>query len=103
MKIFVAEFERGHRVELVGESRVDAVALEKEVLPESVTLFVHHVQTGGEVFTDGLAGIEGITLVGPGSGLHRRLIDPLAVRFLQGAVEEAAAGAAPERDRTRPF
>ena len=70
-------------------------------MPERVASLVHRIETRGDSFVDGLAGIERDAPVVVGAGLRGRLVYPLPVGLLQRAVDEPAAGAAAEGDRAR--
>src|SRR5262249_6297748 len=103
VEILVAHPHLGEVVNLERGRRVDPPALEPAELPERVAFLVHRIEANGDVLADGLPRIQRVT---PGvirPGLRGRFVDPLAVGLLQGSVEDAAAGAAPEGDRTRSF
>src|SRR5262249_46046024 len=93
----------GGVVDLDRRRRIDAIALEPSELPERVAAFVHDIETRGDGFVDGLAGVEREAPVVVGAGLRGRLVDPLPVRLLERAVDEPAAGGTAEGDRARPL
>ncbi len=65
--------------------------------------FVERVEAGSEILVDGLARIDGDAAVSVGSGLHGCFVDSCAVGFLERSIEDAAAGATAEGQRTRPL
>lgn len=98
---FVGQLDLGVVIRLQGHGRVEAIALELAEIAKGVAAFVESVQPDGDIVVDGLAGIEREPAVVVGAGLRGRFIDALAIGFLQGPVDEAAAGAAAEHQRTR--
>jgi hypothetical protein len=101
VEILVAQPHLGVRAHLVGERRIDPVAIEPVELPEAVASLVHGIQARGEVLVDGLAGVEGEAAIVPGAGLPRDLIYPLSVGLFKGTVEETTTRGATECDRAR--
>src|SRR6201981_2998031 len=101
MKVFVAESDLGGVVDLHRRRRIDAVALERAELPKRVAAFVHGIETRGDGLVDGLAGVDREAPVEIGSGLRGASVYPLPVGLLERAVDEPAAGGAPEGDRAR--
>ena len=103
VEIFVREFDLGVVVGLQRHRRVDAVALDPAEVAERVGSLVEGVDAHGDVFIDRLAGIEREPPIVPGAGLHRSIVDPGTVGFLQRTVEKAAARATAEGQRARPL
>ncbi len=103
MIIFEAELDRGVVVRLQRHGRIDAVALELVEVAKRVGTFVEGVETHGDVLVHGLPRVERDAAVAPGAGLGARLVARDAVGLLQRAVQHAAAGAAAEHQRARPF
>jgi hypothetical protein len=58
VKIFVAQFDLGVVVGLQRHRRIDAVALDRAEIAKRIGAFVERVEANGDIFVDGLPGIE---------------------------------------------
>src|SRR5262249_52088925 len=95
--IFVTEPDLRGWIDKERHGRIDAPALERSEIAESVASLVHHVQAGSEILVHGLTRIEREAPVPVGTGRCCRLINTLSVGFLESSIEKTTARAATER------
>src|SRR5437016_10816938 len=96
VEIFVAERDLGAVVRAERDLRIDAVALDVHEFPVAVGILVHGVNSAGQVWADGLPEIDCRAFVEERPALQGHFADRRAVGFLEHAVDDAAAAAAPE-------
>ncbi len=100
MEVFVAQFDLGILAP-DRNGRIDAVALEIDVIPEAAGLLIHRVDTACDIGIDRSAGIDRNPLVVVRSALDSHFADRPAIRFLGNAIDNATAAAAAEDQRIR--
>ena len=101
VEVFIAERDPGAVVRSKRDLRIDAVALDVHEFAIAVGVLVDRIEAAGQIRAQGAAEVDGRAPVEERAALQREFLDRPAVGFLEHAVDDAAAAAAPENHRIR--